>query len=59
MTGIVMVKSAGKQTHYEIVGQGRLDRTEFDLKGIAEKFSLDPQQGTGRIKIFGHFHYIC
>jgi hypothetical protein len=59
MTGIVMATSAGRQTHYEIVGQGQLDLTQFDLKGIAGKFSLEAQKSTGKIKIFGQFHYIC
>lgn len=59
MTGIVLVTNSGKQTHYEIAGQGQLDLTQFDLKGIAGKFSLGAQQGMGRIKISGQFHYIC
>jgi hypothetical protein len=59
MTGIVLVTNAGKQTHYEIAGQGQLDLTQFDLKGIAGKFSLEAQKGTARIKISGQFHFIC
>jgi hypothetical protein len=59
MTGIVIVTISGKPTHYEIVGQGQLDLTQFDLKGIAGKFSLEAQKSTGRIKVFGQFHYIC
>jgi hypothetical protein len=59
MTGIVLVTNSGKQTHYEIVGQGQLDLTQFDLKGIAGKFSLDAQKGTGTIKISGQFHFVC
>ena len=59
MTGIVLVTNSGKQTHYEIAGQGQLDLTQFDLKGIAGKFSLEAQKSTGRIKISGQFHYIC
>ena len=53
------VTNSGKQTHYEIAGQGQLDRTQFDLKGIAGKFSLEAQKSTGRIKVSGQFHYIC
>jgi hypothetical protein len=59
MTGIVLVTNSGKKSHYEIVGQGQLDLTQFDLKGIAGKFSLEAQKSTGRIKISGQFHYIC
>jgi hypothetical protein len=59
MTGIVLVTNSGKQSHYEIAGQGQLDLTQFDLKGIAGKFSLEAQKSTGRIKISGQFHYIC
>ena len=59
MTGIVLVTNSGKQTHYEIDGQGQLDLTQFDLKGIAGKFSLEAQKGTGRMKISGQFHFIC
>jgi hypothetical protein len=59
MTGIVMVTNSGKQTHYEIAGQGQLDLTQFDLKGIAGKFFLEAQKSTGRIKISGQFRFIC
>jgi hypothetical protein len=59
MTGTVMVASAGKQTSYAIAGHGQLDLTQFDLKGIAGKFSLGAQKATGRVKIYGQFHFIC
>lgn len=59
MTGYFAAAKFGGRAHPLSLDPGQLELTQFDLKGITGKFSLDARQGAAVVKISGTFHFIC